>query len=264
MLATQIDQFKLRQTPKQNAVTISVGHSYFGVYALGRAWVASKFSPTWFFTKPLHLGMDVSYQNRPKMKKTALLCAIFTLSLFSCSKTTITTPPSTSLEISLKDELGSPVVGATVKLYSSESDYLNERGQIQGSKTSNSAGVVLFENLSSIKYYFSANKDCLTNAFGGVATSTVLASNTKNMTTAVLAKSGTLKITNTSSNLYDIYINGILEIPNMAGGTTSSFKAGVGTYNIRVLQKTGFLLIPTDKTYSGSITCGSTLTCTFP
>jgi len=48
LFATQIDQIKQKQTPKQNAVTISVGHSYFGVYALGRAWVAGKFSPTWF------------------------------------------------------------------------------------------------------------------------------------------------------------------------------------------------------------------------
>jgi len=263
LLATQIDQFKLKKTPRQIAVTISVGHSYFGVYALGRAWVASKFSPTWFFYKPFTSWDRCKLPKSTKMKKTAVLIAFFAL-LSSCSKNSISPPPTTSLEITLKDELGNPVLGGIVKLYGSENDYLNETGQIQGSKTSNSSGVVLFDNLSSIKYYFSANKDCLTNAFGGVATASALTANNKNSTTCILTKSGTLKITKNSSSLYDIYINGVLEIQNMAGGTTTSFKAGVGTYNIRVLQKTGFILIPTDKTYSGTITCGSTLTCIFP
>jgi hypothetical protein len=136
--------------------------------------------------------------------------------------------------------------------------------EVQGSKTSDSKGVALFDNLSSIKYYFSADKDCLTNAFGGNVTSNALTPSMKSMVTCILSKSGTLKINNTSSNPYDVYINGVLKITNMAGGSTQSFKAGTGTYNIRVLQKNGYILYPTDKTFSGSISCGTTLNCTFP
>jgi len=198
------------------------------------------------------------------MKKTALVIAAFAATLLSCSKSSTTAPATTSLEITLKDDLGNPVTGATVKLYSSETNYSNGTNEVQGSKTSDSKGVVLFDNLSSIKYYFSADKDCLTNAFGGVATSNALTSSTKNMVTCILAKSGTLKINNTSSNPYDIYINGVLKITNMAGGTTQSFKAAIGTYNVRVLQKSGYVFTPTDKTYSGSISCGTVLNCTFP
>lgn len=268
MLATQIDQIKQKQTPKQIAVTISVGHSYFGVYALGRAWVASKFSPTWFLKNPITTWDCRKLPKSTKMKKISILFVILTASLFSCSKSSdpVTTPPTpvtTSLEITLKDELGNPVIGASVKLYNSESNYQNATNQLQTTKTSGSNGVVLFDNLSAIKYYFSADKDCLTNAFGGVATDNLYA-NSKNNVTCILSPSGTLVINNTSTNPYDVYINDVLQIPNMTGGTSQSFKAGKGTYKIRVIQKSGYLLTPTDKTYTGSISCGTILTCTFP
>jgi hypothetical protein len=201
------------------------------------------------------------------MKNIAIFIIPLNLFLFSCSKSPDTiqvTPVNTSLEISLKDDLGNSVTGATVKLYSSESNYLNEGSQVQTSKTSGSNGVVLFENLTSIKYYYNAEKDCLTNAFGAVTTTNNLSANYKNTVTVVLSKSGTLKINNISTNPYDVYINGVLKITNMAGGNLKTFKVGLGTYNIRVLQKSGYILYPTEKTYTGNISCGSVLTCTFP
>jgi hypothetical protein len=63
---------------------------------------------------------------------------------------------------------------------------------------------------------------------------------------------------------YDIYINSVLQVSSMAGGTSRQFTGAVGTYIIRVVQKSGFVLFPTDKSYTANLTCGGTVTTTFP
>lgn len=192
-----------------------------------------------------------------------ILISIISFCVQSCSKESIESPKTTSLEITLRDDLGNLIQGATVKLYPSETDYKNQTNSLSV-KTSNASGVVTFDNLTSIKYYFSADKDCLSNAFGGVATASSLVLNQKNNSVCVLGKTGTLKFTNLSSNPYDIYINGTLTIQNMPGGAIRQYLAPAANYSIRVLQKSGYILFPTDKTYTGSLTCGLTLTTTFP
>ncbi len=187
------------------------------------------------------------------------------LSLFfqSCSKESVDSPKTTSLEITLRDDLGNTIPSAIVKLYPSETDYKNETNSLSV-KYSNASGVVTFDNLTSMKYYFSADKDCLSNAFGGIATASSLISNQKNVSVCVLGKTGTLKFTNLSSNPYDVYINGTLTIQNMPGGAVRQYLAPAANYSIRVLQKSGYILYPTDKTYTGAVTCGLTLTTIFP
>lgn len=200
------------------------------------------------------------------MKNKLFGIIIFSLSLISyqsCSKDSFETPKTTSLEITLRDELGNVIPSAIVKLYASESDYRSGTNSLS-IKYSNSSGIVTFDNLTSMKYYFSADKDCLSNIFGGNATSSSLVLNQKNNVVCVLGKTGTLKFTNLSSNPYDVYLNGTLTIQNMPGGVVREYTAPIGNYSIRVLQKSGYLLYPTDKTYTGSLTCGFTLSTTFP
>lgn len=174
----------------------------------------------------------------------------------------INTP--TSLQITIKDDLGNPVSGATVKLYSTVNDWNNETNQVLTTQSSNASGIVTFSPLSPIKYYWKVVKDCQNNYSGTVTTTNALTANMNNIVTSVLAKTGTLTFKNTSTNPYDVFVNGVLTVSNMAGGTTQSFIAPIGSYSIRVLQKSGYLISPTDKTYVGSISCGTTLTTTFP
>jgi len=37
-----------------------------------------------------------------------------------------------------------------------------------------------------------------------------------------------------------------------------------GSYSIRVLQLSGYVFTPTDQTYTGTLSCGQTMTTTFP
>ena len=170
----------------------------------------------------------------------------------------------TSLEITLKDELASIVSGATVKLYSSQTDWNNGTNQVGTTLTSDASGKVKFSNLSAIKYYWLAEKDCKNNVNGGVTTVSALTANTNNTVEVILTSTGTLKFVNTSTNPYRIYINGAA-IMDMNGGTTSyRYYQPIGAYTIRVLQLSGYVISPTDQTYSGTLSCGLTLIVTFP
>ena len=170
----------------------------------------------------------------------------------------------TALQITVKDNLGNAVVGASVKLYSSVTDYNNGTNQLLTTQISNASGVVTFSPLSAIKYYWLASSSCQNNVFGSNTTTSPLTTNITTTVTTIIAGTGTLTFSNISSNPYDVYINGVLQITNMAGGTTQSYTAAIGSYSIRILQKSGYLISPTDKTYTGTLACGGTLTTTFP
>lgn len=197
------------------------------------------------------------------MKKSILiLMVIITLAIPSSCKKDEPTP--TSLELTLKDELGNIVSGAAVKLYSSQTDWNNGSNQVGTTQTSNAAGVVTFTNVSNIKYYWFAEKDCKNNVNGGIASVSTLTANTINTFNIVLSSTGTLKFVNTSSNPYHIYINGVAITDLNGGSTLSDYYMPIGAYSLRVLQISGYILSPTDKTFTGTLTCGGTLLVTFP
>ena len=179
--------------------------------------------------------------------------------LFSCKK-----EPPTSLELTIKDDLGNIVTGASVELYSSETDWSNGTHQIGTTGTSDASGKVKFNNLSAIQYYWFVEKDCKNNVNGSITTVSVLTANMMNTVNVILSSTGTLKFVSTSSNPYHIYINGTAAF-DMTGGTTSyEYYMPTGSYSIRVLQISGYVLYPTDITYTGTLNCGSTLLITFP
>lgn len=206
------------------------------------------------------------------MKKIIILTfAIVGLTtIYSCKKDKNDPKPnsnnsnSTSLELSLKDELGNIVSGASVKLYSSETDWKNSTNQVGTTQFSDASGKVKFNNLSNIKYYWFAEKDCKNNVNGAITTTSPLTSNVNNTVNAILSSTGTLKFVSTSSNPYRVFINGTA-VFDMNGGTTQyKYYMPTGSYSLRVLQLSGYVLYPTDKTYNGTLTCGQTLTTTFP
>ena len=73
---------------------------------------------------------------------------------------------NTSLTLTVRDELGNTVEGATVQLYEQEADYLAEKNAIADGVT-DKKGVVKFKKLEGKSYYVLAQKGDINNAGGG-------------------------------------------------------------------------------------------------
>ncbi|MCX6351671.1 MAG: hypothetical protein NTX03_07405 [Bacteroidetes bacterium] len=194
------------------------------------------------------------------MKQIKILFSLFALALLlnSCGKA------DTTLTITLKDDLGSAVSGASVKLYPSQSDWEKRTNQVGSTQTSDASGKVSFSSLSSIKYSVFAEKDCYNNANGGVTLGAALTEGKESSSDLILSKTGSIKLTSTSSNPYRIYFNGVQQF-YMDGGTTRTVDyLKEGAYSVRVLQLSGYAFTPTDKTFNGDVKCGTTLNVTYP
>jgi len=102
-----------------------------------------------------------------------------------------------SLFITLKNDLGKSVSGATVRLY---------KNNIDSSlfKISDSTGVVLFVDLDVATYHWIAEKGCLTNRISQTTLSRNLIPNVILYGYSVMAETGTLKIINNSPEAYKI------------------------------------------------------------
>lgn len=196
------------------------------------------------------------------LKISVLFMMVFFLSCSKDSPAPVVTP--TSLELTVRDELGNPAIGATVKLYSSATDLVNDINTVALPQLSDASGKVKFSDLASIKYYWYAEKDCKNNYNGGVTSSNALTANTNTSFNVIMSSTGSLKFVNTSSNPYRVYINGTVAF-DMNGGTTQyKYKMPTGAYTLRVLQLSGYLFTATDLTFNGTLNCGSTLSTTFP
>jgi hypothetical protein len=199
------------------------------------------------------------------MKKRYLSFALLVF-ILSCSKTGI---QPTSLQITVRDNTGNIASGASVYLFASNTDLNNyvESGNSSSSlgvQTTDLSGNVTFTNLTGTQYYFYATSGCENNVNGTTGISTLIP-NTKNLINCSIESTGTLKLVSTSSNPYEVYVNGVIAISSMAGGTTQYvIDVPTGSYSIQVIQLSGYLVTPTNETFTGNVTCGSTLVTTFP
>ncbi len=75
----------------------------------------------------------------------------------------------TSLTMTVRDDLGNTVAGATVKIFENQADYTAEKNPAAEGVT-DEKGVVKFKNLKAIAYYILARKDDKDNAGGGEQT----------------------------------------------------------------------------------------------
>ncbi|GAB1444470.1 MAG: carboxypeptidase regulatory-like domain-containing protein [Cyclobacteriaceae bacterium] len=73
---------------------------------------------------------------------------------------------NTSLTLTVRDDLGNAIEGATVKIYETEADYLAETNVVIEDVT-DKKGVVKFKKLEPKSYYVIARKDDMDNAGGG-------------------------------------------------------------------------------------------------
>jgi hypothetical protein len=194
-----------------------------------------------------------------------LMIAIF----YGCSKddnTSLTLPPTT-LKIIVNDDSGNPVYQAQVKIFGSQSDYNNNINQLFTTQLTNNQGEASFSPVNTYDtYYWSVTKDCKTSVFdtNNNHNNLLLLSNAVNTYSTTISDKGILIFTNNSSNPYNVYVNNILKISNMTGGTTNSYYYTPGNYSIRVEQQSGYLFTPTIKTYTGTLSCSGILTTTFP
>lgn len=195
------------------------------------------------------------------------LSLIITIVITSCSKEDIPepiTPLQTSFRISVKDNNGSPVSGASVRLFLTLNDLDKEINQVYSTQYTDLKGETTFNSVNPIKYYFRAEKGCQSSIVNANTTQTALVAFSLNTVSTTVASSGKLSFSNISSNPYDVYINNVLLITNMPGGTIDSGVLPIGNYTIKVVQKSGYILNPTIKTYTGSLLCGGNLLTVFP
>jgi hypothetical protein len=75
----------------------------------------------------------------------------------------------TSLNITVRDELGNIVEGATVQLFETEDDYLKEKN-VAAEASSDKNGIVKLKDLKAMAYYVIVRKDDKDNSGGGERT----------------------------------------------------------------------------------------------
>jgi hypothetical protein len=98
---------------------------------------------------------------KPASKILTLFSLVLLFSGFQIIKTT--------LHITVRDELGNIVEGASVQLFETEDDYLKEQNAVAADST-DKHGIVRFKDLKPISYYVIIRKGDKDNSGGGERT----------------------------------------------------------------------------------------------
>lgn len=101
------------------------------------------------------------------MKKLLLILGL--IIVFPSFSTVLEQIIKTQMHITIRNELGNTVEGATVKLFETEEDYKNETN-VASEGVTDAKGIVKFKELKAISYYVLAEKDDLNNFGGGEQT----------------------------------------------------------------------------------------------
>jgi hypothetical protein len=99
------------------------------------------------------------------MKSTIKLTLIFSFALAISAFQLI----KTSLNVTVRDETGNTVAGATVQLFENEDDYSKEQN-VAAMGTTDAKGYVKIKDLKAISYYVIVRKDDKDNSGGGERT----------------------------------------------------------------------------------------------
>lgn len=191
------------------------------------------------------------------IKYVLFAAAVMIFSIIGCKKNK---EASTVLDIHLIDnQQGLYIEGASVKLYQSQSDMENDTNQIGATLTSNATGEVVFTNLSPKVYYWFAEKGCQNN-INGIITTEALDQNMTRDVTSTLINTGTLELINTSTDQYQVMVDGSLLLTADGGYDYTYSYIPEDIYYIEVIQVNG----SGDETSTDQITCGNTTTVTFP
>lgn len=194
--------------------------------------------------------------------KYTILIAIIAISFAGCVKSPSIT--ETSLSIVIKDySTSARIPGATVTLYSSQTAMETSSSPLD-TKITDADGVAKFDGLATLPYYWKATIGCKSNLFLENGTGISLTKNKINVVNGTVQSMGTLTFNNTSTNPYKIFVNDGVVINSLAGNTAQTIPYPIGNVTVRVLQLSGYVVYPTDKSYTGNLTCGGALQTTFP
>lgn len=95
---------------------------------------------------------------------------LLTLTLLSITLFSFNTFLPTNLKVTVLDEVGSYVEGASVTLYGTEDDYRNEENAISETMKTNEKGQVTFKKLEPKMYFIYVEKGDLNNDGGAAQT----------------------------------------------------------------------------------------------
>ena len=92
-----------------------------------------------------------------------LLSSLLVISALTCAEAQLI---KTSLTLTVRDELGNTVEGATVNLYETEANYTEEKNPV-ATGTTDKKGVLKLKELQPVAYYVIVRKGDLDNAGAG-------------------------------------------------------------------------------------------------
>lgn len=196
------------------------------------------------------------------MRKLIILSLLLSIIVVftNCKKDKNTNP--TTLTITIGDDLGYAIQGASVTLYKTETDWSNGTNPVGTTLLTDSVGKVKFTNLSSMVYYWFAEKGCKNNANGLSKVLSPLKLHEDNNASSILTSTGTVLFVNTSNNPYDCYVNGTRYFTLEGKSNETIFNLPAGSYTFRVLQLNASY--PIDESFPGNLICGGNITITFP
>lgn len=175
---------------------------------------------------------------------------------------TIDIPPPTQLKIKVVDDGGNPIAGASVTLYRSKADFINNTNPVATTVT-DAHGYMFFSNLSPISYYYYIQDDCLDNYNGNTHLSEALSPNVLNTYDPITISSvGIIKLINNSSDPYEVKLDGAVVLSSLQGSIASKIdEVPAGAHTIEVVQLNG----PNDIIISNvDVICGTTTVVNFP
>ena len=106
------------------------------------------------------------------MKRIFLVIPILSVALWAFNTALL----PTSLKITVLNELGNPVEGASVQLFTSDADYRAETNAISEVQLTNKKGKTTFKKLEPIIYYVNVEKGDKNNDGAGVQTDSLKSS----------------------------------------------------------------------------------------
>ena len=191
-----------------------------------------------------------------------ILIAISTFSLNSCIKTS--TAP-TELKIQVVDNQGYPFPNATVYMYETKSDFLNNKNIVLKT-TTDANGYLYVTDLSPLAYYLYVVSDCYDDFNTNYQLPYALLPNTLNVyDPIVLSSVGQIVVQSNSNYPYQIELDGNIVSSSLASGQYITIhEVPAGNHTVRVIQLSGYYPVPLDESFSVNVTCGNTSQVLFP
>ncbi|MFA5154280.1 MAG: hypothetical protein WC554_17145 [Clostridia bacterium] len=168
---------------------------------------------------------------------------------------------STKIEFTVLNSLGNKASNATVSLYKNLSDLTNEINAVQ-TKITDESGIVLFDNLEPLKYYFYAELDCENNLNSANMFVQPIIQGITNRANILLTESeSTIHVSSYYNESYKVYVNDVYEGTISAMGD-KYITVESGSYTIK-LEQVDYVFYPDVYTQSTTVSCGDEITLNF-